>query len=110
MIVVTQIEQQVNLTVDETTEVINIEVTETIHPTYFIATQAPPPETIQPITPYTATFIFDETPQTVPNGFTGIIVNLNNVYADVTFTVSGTELTVTGGADSGEKLLINGKY
>ena len=59
---------------------------------------------------YNATFIFDENPQTVPAGFTGIITNLNNIYANVTFTVSGTELMVTGGADSGEKLLINGKY
>lgn len=63
-----------------------------------------------PMTPYNATFIFDETPQTVPAGFEGIVTNLNNIYAELTFTVVGTVLTVTGGADTGEKLLINGKY
>lgn len=61
-------------------------------------------------TPYNATFIFDESTRTVPAGFTGIITNLNNTNANVTFTVVGTVLTVTGGADSDEKLLINGKY
>jgi hypothetical protein len=61
-------------------------------------------------TPYNASFIFDETSQIVPAGFTGIITNLNNIYSDVTFTLLGTNLTVTGGMEVDEKGLINGKY
>ena len=61
-------------------------------------------------TPFNTKAVFDETAITVPAGFTGIITNLNNTYSDVTFTVSGTSLTVTGGADGGDLLLINGKY
>lgn len=62
------------------------------------------------ITPYNVKVKYVGSIITVPAGFTGIITNLNDTYADVTFTVSGTTLTVTGGANNEEILLINGKY
>jgi len=43
----------------------------------------------------------------VPAGMSaGKITNLNDLGADVTYTVAGTDATITGGAESGQKLLI----
>ena len=42
---------------------------------------------------------------TVPTGFSGTILNYNNGET-VTYTVSGTDLTITGLAESGNKLIL----
>jgi hypothetical protein len=61
-------------------------------------------------TPHNAKVQYGGVPITVPAGFIGIVTNLNTIYSNVEYTVTGTELTITGGADTGELLLINGKY
>lgn len=60
--------------------------------------------------PYNKKEIYTGIDITVPSGFSGIITNLTNIYSVVTFTVSGTNLSITGGVDNGELLLINGKF
>lgn len=49
--------------------------------------------------------VFDETDITVPLGFSGSVINLNNTNSDVTYTVTGTLMTITGGADAGDVLI-----
>lgn len=61
-------------------------------------------------TPHNQKILYEGASITVPLGFEGIVTNLNDIYADVTFTVSTTSLTITAGANSGEMILINGKY
>jgi len=61
-------------------------------------------------TPFNLKIQYSGSAITVNTGFTGIISNLNAPYENVTFTVSGTSLTITGGATVDDILLINGKY
>jgi hypothetical protein len=60
-------------------------------------------------TPFNLKIKYEDIDITVPNGFTGIVTNLNDIYVDVSFTVLGTNLTVTSGAGNGDMLLINGQ-
>ncbi len=48
---------------------------------------------------------FDESAVTVPAGFTGAVINLTQPNSTVTYTVSGTSMTITGGADDGDVLI-----
>jgi hypothetical protein len=49
--------------------------------------------------------VFAGTDITVPLGFSGAVINLNNTNADVTYTVAGILMTITGGADNGDVLI-----
>ena len=49
--------------------------------------------------------IFNELAVTVPAGFTGAVINLTQPNSTVTYTVSGTSMTITGGADDGDVLI-----
>lgn len=61
-------------------------------------------------TPHNAKVQYGGMPITVPAGFSGIVTNLNTIYSYVEYTITGTEMTITGGVEEGELLLINGKY
>ena len=50
-------------------------------------------------------FIFDESVVTVPLGFSGAVINMTQPNSDVVYTVSGTSMTITGGADDGDVLI-----
>ena len=50
-------------------------------------------------------FIFDESAVTVPLGFSGAVINMTQPNSDVVYTVSGTSMTITGGADDGDVLI-----
>ena len=49
--------------------------------------------------------VFEDTDITVPSGFSGAVINLNNTNSEVTYTVTGTLMTITGGADNGDVLI-----
>lgn len=62
-------------------------------------------------TPYSLKIEYAGTDITVPSGLSvDTIINLTDIEKDVTSSVTGTDLTITGGAYSGDILYIDGSY
>lgn len=49
--------------------------------------------------------IYAGTDITVLSGFSGAVINLNDINTAVTYTVAGTLMTITGGANNGDILI-----
>ena len=49
--------------------------------------------------------VFSGATITVPSGFAGTVINLNDINTAVTRTIAGTVMTITGGATNGDILI-----
>ena len=49
--------------------------------------------------------VFSGATITVPSGFAGTVINLNDINTAVTRTIAGTVMTITGGASNGDILI-----
>jgi hypothetical protein len=49
--------------------------------------------------------VYEETDISVPAGFSGVVINLNDTNASVTYTVDGELMTITDGATNGDVLI-----